>query len=246
MRNITTIILLVFVLGISCQNAEKKLKKTTIDENETWIKKTYYEKSGTIKSEITVKNKKKNGPAKEYYPSGKLRTLVNYVDNVTVGETIWYYENGQPYRVTPYKNGKMEGIRKVYYESGKLQAEIPYLNGELIEGTVEYNKNGNKIKSVVNFKFETQNLIKYSNKYLLKISLSNKLQKVKFYQEKTSTEGEKIRYPIPTSSGTGIIEFFIYPGTFKMEVIPIYAEYTSKLGNPYLISTKYNLAIENR
>jgi len=58
------------------QTSGNKEEQSKQEEN-SWIKKTYYEKSGALKSEISIKNKKKNGPAKEYYPTGELRTLVN-------------------------------------------------------------------------------------------------------------------------------------------------------------------------
>ena len=240
----------------SCQLKENPLKdifkgnskkENKTSDNESVVIKSYYEKSKALKSEITVKNKKKNGPAKKYYPTGELHTLVNYVDNVKVGETVWYYKNGQPYRVTPYVNGKIDGIRKIYYENGKLQAEIPYKNGELVEGTKEYNSKGKLISDKTKIIFETVDLMKFESKYILKMKLSKKARSVEFMQEETSIAGTKILLPVKTNvSGTGKIEYTMPPGSFKMSILKIYAKYTTKLGNPVLISSSYNLAIENR
>jgi hypothetical protein len=245
MKFLPLIFSLLLVLN-SCQPKKEKTNQPIINADGSWVKKTYYEKSGAIKSEITVKNKKKNGPAKEYYPSGNLRSLVQYTDNVTVGETIWYYENGNPYRVTPYVNGQIEGIRKIYYEDGRLQAVIPYKSNELMFGTIEYDIKGKKIINQASIVFETQDLIAYSNKYLLKMRLSNNSPRVKFFQERISTEGTKIRIPVPYWGGTGVIEYSVFPGNYKMEIVTIYAEYKSKLGNPVLFKGTYNLAYDSR
>lgn len=221
-----------------------KVPETNNDE--TTIRKTYYEKSGDLKSEITVKNNKKHGPAKKYYPSGELHTLINYVNNFKEDETIWYYKDGTPYRVTPYVNGKMDGIRKVYYENGNLQAEIPFKNDELTKGTKEYSKDGTLISDSRKIIFETSDLIKIKNKFILKMKLSKNSKKVEFFEEKISTEGTMIFVPIEVKNKIGIIDYFMPPGSFEMRTLTIYAKYKTSLGNPVLISQLYNLAIENR
>jgi hypothetical protein len=220
-----------------------EVPKTTKDE--ITVRKTYYEKSGDLKSEITVKNNKKHGPAKKYYPTGELHTLVNYVENVKEGKTVWYYKNGTPYRITQYKKGKKEGIRKVYYENGNLQAEIPFKNNELQKGTKEFNMNGTLISDSRKIIFKDNNLIKFKDKFILKMELSKPSKKVEFFEEKISTNGSNILVPINTKNGVGIIEYFVRPGSYIMKILKIQAKYKTKLGNPVLISTSYNLAIDN-
>jgi len=240
------LLLILFLFSISCQQTLNNANELVEKQDSSYVKKAYFEKSGTLKSEISVKNKMKNGPAKEYYATGELRTLVNYENNIKVGETIWYYQNGKPYRVTPYVNGMMDGIRKIYYENGKLQAEIPYKNDELIEGTIEYDVNGKKLDSKVKIVFKTQDLLKYSNEFILDISLSNNFKNVKFFNEILSTSNKKIRILIDTKKGTGKIVYNLPPGSFEMRILKIYAEYNTSLGNPKLISSSYNLAIDHR
>lgn len=239
-------ILFVFIALGSCQLVEKKADNTNSDKNGPTVIKSYYEKSRALKSEITVKDNKKNGLAKEYYPTGELRIMVNYVDNIKEGKTIWYYKNGQPYRVTPYVHGKMQGIRTIYYENGELQAEIPYEKGELTLGTKEYSKNGTLISNSQKIVFEELDLLKEENQFILKMKLSKKSKKVTFFEEKLSTEGNKILVSIYTNlSGTGEIKYILPRGTFKKEILKIYAKYETKLGNPALISKSYKLEIEN-
>lgn len=239
-----SILSFLFIIS-SCNIKENNTKK--IKKDETTVHRTYYEKSGAIKTEITVKNNKKNGPAKKYYPTGELHTLVHYVNSVKEGKTVWYYRNGQAYRVTNYKNNKMDGIRKIYYEDGTLQAEIPYKDGKLQEGTKEYNESGKLIPNDVKINFEEINNLKFDNQFILKMRLSQKSRKVKFFEERTSEEGTRILAPIKTNvSQTGTIIYNIPKGSNIITVLKIYAEYETKLGHPAMISESYNLVVENR
>ncbi|PLX14864.1 MAG: hypothetical protein C0597_09485 [Marinilabiliales bacterium] len=243
MKN-SKLIILFLLIFTSCQLLSEKNDEKNAD---TRIIKSYYKKSGALKSEITVKDNKKNGPAKKYYPSGEVHTVVNYVDGIKDGETVWYYKNGQPYRVTPYSNGKMHGLRKKYYENGTLQAEIPYENGDLVEGTKEFKQDGSLISQDARIIFETIDLLKSDNKYTLKIRLSEKSSKLEFFEEKTATNGNKILVPIKANlSGTAKLEYYLPLGSFKMSVLKIYAKYETRLRNPVLIKSSFNLAIENR
>jgi len=244
MKSIKIIFSILIIFSVSCQQPTQKTEKQVIDENMTWVKKSFYEKSGALKTEITVKNKKKNGPAKEYYPSGNLRSLVNYVDNVTIGETIWYFENGQPYRVTPYVNGKMEGIRKIYYENGKLQAEIPYKNNQLIIGTKEYTQEGKLISSYPKIVFQTKNNIKTENKFILSCSLSKNSNNLKFSQEIINSENSISTISLPLINGVAQLVLYIPSLATIDKVITIYAEFTTSLGNPIKIMNTYHIKLE--
>jgi len=244
MRNAPYYLILLIFIIISCQSNQSKPKSPELNADSSWTQKTYYEKSGRLKSEITVKNRRKNGPAKEYYPSGNLRSLVNYVDNITVGETVWYYENGQPYRITPYTNGKMNGIRKIYYDNGKLQAEIPYKNGNLIEGTKEYDKTGNQITNHPQIVFETKNNLKIDNTFILYCRLNKKANNAIFFQEVKNSEGESVLNTIPIKNGIPQIEFYLPSQTNKNISIPIWVEYKTQLGNPYIAKKEYQLNID--
>ncbi|HAF28268.1 MAG TPA: hypothetical protein DCG75_04385 [Bacteroidales bacterium] len=241
-----TLILLLLTISYSCQYIQKEIKQSDSEKNGPTLIKSYYEKSGALKSEITIIDNKKNGPARKYYPTGEIHTIVNYVNNIKEGETIWYYKNGQAYRVTPYLNGKMHGIRKIYYENGKLQAEIPYKNGDLVTGTKEYDKKGKIIPENTTILIEALDNLRIEDKFILKIKLSKRANKVQFFEEKTSTENVKYLYPITTNqSGTAIIEYMLTRGGSKKDDLMIYAEYETKLGNPALINKLYQLNITN-
>jgi hypothetical protein len=250
MRKTLIISTLFIAILSSCQFINDQVKKTKEKEIESakdsiTVRKYYYEKTKTLEKEITVKNNKKNGPAKEYYPSGELRQLVYYENSIRKGETTWYYKNGQPYRVTPYENGKINGTRKMYYENGKLQAEIPYKDGELQVGTIEYDKKGNIINNSPKFVFKVTDLRKTSNKVFVQVSLSNKYSKTEFFQETVSTQGKLVKVPMQTNVGVGKMSFNVQKGYLVNEVVKIYAQFKTSLRNPVLIQEDYNLFLDN-
>ncbi len=244
LKHITFFILLLILN--SCQYTPNKTDKSKSDDNKSTVLKSYYEKSGALKSEMTIKNKKKNGPAKKYYPTGELHTLVNYVDNVKEGEAIWYYKNGHPYRVTKYVNGKKEGIRKIYYENGKLQAEIPYKNNEPIEGLKEYNVKGVLITYYPKIVFDTQNNLLVNNKFILICRMSNNSKNVTFFQEiVTDSNPQKRKIEVQTKNGIAKIEFHIPSLTKIDKEIIIYAHLKSAMGNPYITKKIYKLKVDS-
>tara|TARA_B100000315_G_scaffold220491_1_gene223217 strand:+ start:423 stop:911 length:489 start_codon:yes stop_codon:yes gene_type:complete len=79
---------------------------------------------------------------KEYYPSGKLKSVGNYVDGEKEGIYKEYYENGQLWIEENYKNGKLHGLAKTYYESGQLWIEENYKNDKKNGVYSEYSKTG--------------------------------------------------------------------------------------------------------
>jgi hypothetical protein len=250
MRKILITSTLCVAILSSCQFINDQVQNTKEKEIESTkdsitVRKYYYEKTKTLKKEITVKNNKKNGPAKEYYPSGELRQLVYYENSIRKGETTWYYKNGQPYRVTPYENGKINGTRKMYYENGKLQAEIPYKDGELQAGTVEYDKKGNIINNSPKFLFKLTDLRNTSDKVFVQVSLSKKYSKTEFFQETVSSEGKLVKAPIQTNAGVGKMRFIVQNDYVVNEVIKVFAQFETSLRNPVLIQENYNLFINN-
>ena len=79
---------------------------------------------------------------KEYYPSGKLKSVGNYVDGEKEGIYKEYYENGQLWFEENYKKGKLDGLSKTYYENGQLWIEENYKNDKKNGVYSEYSKTG--------------------------------------------------------------------------------------------------------
>ena len=125
-----------------CSKEKIEIKEPSIAE----VKKRYDEK-GRLKSDATIVHGVRQGVAHNYYDDGTIHSEIYYVNDSKHGNSIWYYPNGKPYRITPFVMGKKEGRQQVYYQSGTLMAEIPYHNDTLIPGTKEYHSNGSLIKS---------------------------------------------------------------------------------------------------
>ncbi|MCK7539322.1 MAG: hypothetical protein MZV63_54640 [Marinilabiliales bacterium] len=74
-----------------------------------------------IEQEIHVRDGKKNGEARWYYPDSKL------------------------FRVTPYVNDTIHGSQIQYYKSGRVKAKLDYVDGKRLPGLEEYTMSGEKV-----------------------------------------------------------------------------------------------------
>ncbi len=61
------------------------------------------------------------GLIKSFYDNGKLKSEINYSNNVREGEAKFYYENGNIKEERNYVNGKVDGLVKKYNKEGKLE-----------------------------------------------------------------------------------------------------------------------------
>jgi len=82
------------------------------------------------------------GIAKDYYPSGKIKTESFYVNGKLNGKSITYYENGNLKYEENYKNSKLDRLIKTYFEDGTIRTELYYKNGELDGESLNFYKDG--------------------------------------------------------------------------------------------------------
>jgi len=137
------------------------------------------------------------------------------------------------------------GIEKHYYKNGKLACEIPYLDGKVEPGLKEYNNEGVLIDNKPTIVVTPINKMSSDNKYILRLSLSNKSRAVAFarvYPEKDKNS----RLDIETQNGIGDLTFVIGPGKSYREKVVIEASFETAYSNPYVVRTTYNLSIDNR
>jgi antitoxin component YwqK of YwqJK toxin-antitoxin module len=207
-----------------------------------------YDKSGHLLSKINYENNQMHGVAINYYPSGRVHSKIIYQEGRKNGNEIWYYESGKVFRISPFINGKLNGVQQFYYESGSPMAEVPYKNGKPGAGLKEYNGSGQLITRYPQIVIREINHLATENKFMLKISLSNKSDKVNFYMGKLEDD----RYfdnssltPLVTKNGEAEYYIYVFPGSRVMEKMNIIANYKTPRGNPYIIQKKYNLAVKN-
>ncbi len=82
------------------------------------------------------------GIHRTFYPSGKIRTVDEYVSGEINGRTIVFYENGVVEYVGYLSKGLREGLHRTYYESGILSKAIIYKNGKEYGVMLRYDEEG--------------------------------------------------------------------------------------------------------
>ncbi len=111
----------------------------------TGVWKGYYP-TGKIKHEITYVNGKPNGYARFYYENGNVSEEGIWKENKWVGDYKYYHPNGNvAYEWKYSETGKRTGVQKYYHENGKLMIEGEWKEGKE-NGTIkEYDVNGKLI-----------------------------------------------------------------------------------------------------
>lgn len=206
-----------------------------------------YGKDGKLISKVYYKAGEKDGTSINYYPSGKVHSEISYKENKKDGLTKWYYENGKPYRITKYNDGVKDSIETKLYENGKVMSRMPYKNGKAGTGLKEYNKAGNDITP--DYKITVTEIDKtlLNGVYLLHLNHTGNTKKVEYYQDKLADNQyiPAFANKVPMDNGMGEITIFLKRGQVIMTDIPIIAKIKTKLGNYYVTTLNYNLAVQN-
>ena len=86
---------------------------------------------------ITLKDGRRNGPWKEYWPNGNLRAEGMYIDDERDGDWVFYRENREKEQQGRYVRGSVHGLWTWWYPGGKVHRKERYtrgtLNGEFLE-----------------------------------------------------------------------------------------------------------------
>ena len=82
----------------------------------------------------------------EYYASGQIMNICEYVNNKKNGWDIWFHENGNKWIEAEYKDDIQHGLERYYSKDGLIIYERPYKN-DAIHGTERwFDEFGNVIK----------------------------------------------------------------------------------------------------
>ena len=66
---------------------------------------------------------------KEYYDSGKLRSVFHYKNGKPEGLETWWYENGKKKSTKHFKDGIENGVRTEWNEDGKKTFQGNFVDG---------------------------------------------------------------------------------------------------------------------
>ncbi len=128
------------------------------------IKRTFYP-NGRLKEVIHYVNAMQEGPYTSYRENGQLYIECNYIQNKIEGVYKEYYGTDVLYSDSTYINNKRQGLRKIYYPNGIIHEEIYYIN-DMQNGPFKiYDINGNlwEERYCVNDKYEGPLKIYYPN-----------------------------------------------------------------------------------
>jgi antitoxin component YwqK of YwqJK toxin-antitoxin module len=247
---IVLVLLIIACLGCTPSTSKKNENKEDSNDGTKVIKTTY--SNGKPKAEVSYKDGKRNGLSKSFDKEGKISLELPYLNNKREGKSKKYYEGGhQLYQTTEYKDDLIHGMQIKYRENGDVLSEAQYeknfpclnLKEFYKDNTLKKEKDYPKIIVTPIDRLDSQGV------YILEISMSEKVRKVKYYTGKLTSTGcisnDLYSILLNEKNKTGKLSYNLGPGGFMMEELNIIAVVETSYGNSYITQRKYNLAIDN-
>ena len=192
--------------------------------------------------EVTFKNGVREGLMKAFYRTGEVRQTFWYSNGLREDSSMWYYQEGQKFRVTPYKRDTIDGIQKQYYRTGRLKAKLGYSKGLRTTFFEEYTPEGKLIGGYPPIVVSVVDNYKVKGIYKVSLSLSDKSTGVRFYRGELSNGLFDTAHIIPIKVIKGIGSLDLKKtGAPKPAYVGIIAEILTNFGNNYLVYKKIEL-----
>ena len=256
------LVISIFILS-SCDFTREKFSKEndaveqsfSVDSNSKDKKKLngkvrYKFPSGKLKSIVNYKDNKKIGTSRTFYETGEKQYEIPYVDGKKHGLVKWFYKSGKLYRSTSYKEGLKHGAQIKYWESGKVKSEMFFEANMMCTGLVEISNTG-KQKKAPQIQVKHVNLLRQTNMYHLELSLNKKFRNVQFYiGELVNGKCLPIKVnsslsELKTKKGKAVFKFSIPKGSSTDRDIPIVAVVKTSYQNQYVLTTKTKVDVRN-
>jgi hypothetical protein len=235
----------VFCLGVFFSCTKKEAHQPSGKLN--GLHKFYYPQ-GELYLEINYRDSLPHGIFRQYFKTGILFEESEYRNGIKHGRSRTFHPNGRLSTETPYDSGRIHGIKKKYRGDGQIAFEAPYYYDHPCTGLREFYLSGRLVEKYPGIVITAEDNLLRNNQYTLHFSLSDKNQRVEFYQGEL-TDGKYISGNaklIRTENGTGSLYYMLPPGDFVMEKLNIIAKVKTDLNNFYITQCSYNLAAENR
>ena len=126
------------ILVVSCKYFPEEWKPGK--EKKEYVREYY--PSGRLKSLNETVGDKRHGVCKYYFESGELKAVAHFNMNKYYGEQISYYKNGKVRGKVNYIDNKKDGASYGYYPDGSIYIEENYTSGKLNGIKKKYYKNG--------------------------------------------------------------------------------------------------------
>jgi antitoxin component YwqK of YwqJK toxin-antitoxin module len=101
-----------------------------------------YSKGKIIGEGIVDDQGRRQGPWKEFYETGELKSEGNYKNGLREGEWVFYYRDGKEEQRGSYYKGKPDGEWKWIYNNGQTWREESFIEGYEEGLAIEYNDTG--------------------------------------------------------------------------------------------------------
>ena len=237
------VISIVFIMGCTGKGQSRKELQavsdslTVPDTGYTGIKR--YMARKTLFKEVTFKNGVRHGLMKTFYQTGEVRQTFWYENGFREDSSIWYFQEGQPFRSTPYKRDTIDGIQKQYYRTGRLKARIGYSGGLRSTYFEEFPPEGKLVGGYPTLITSSKDDYRTKGIYRISLELSDKSTGVKFYRGdlKNGLFDTAHCEPIKTIKGVGILDLK-KTGSPKTAYVGVIAQILTNFGNNYLVYKK--------
>lgn len=103
--------------------------------------------------------KEKKETIKEYYPSGRIKSINEFVGNKRHGVCKYYYEDGKLKAIAHFNMNKYQGEQISYYKNGKVRGRVNYDNHKKHGRSFGYYEDG-KLYIIENYEFGRLNGLK--------------------------------------------------------------------------------------
>jgi hypothetical protein len=192
--------------------------------------------------EVTFKNGVREGLMKSFYQTGEVRHNFWYENGLREDSSIWFYQEGQKFRVTPFKKDTIDGIQKQYYRTGRLKANIGYSKGLRTTFFQEFTPEGKLVSGYPSLVVNITDNYKTHGIYKVTLELSDKAQNVRYWRGDFSNGLFDTAHCEKLKTLKGIATLNLKKTTAKTSgYVGIIAEVLTNFGNNYLIYKKIDL-----
>jgi hypothetical protein len=192
--------------------------------------------------EVTFKNGVREGLMKSFYQTGEVRHTYWYENGLREDSSIWFYQEGQKFRVTPFKKDTVDGIQKQYYRTGRLKAKLGFSRGLRTTFFQEFTPEGKLVTGYPSLVVNITDNYKTQGIYKVDLELSDKSQNVRYWRGDFSNGLFDTAHCEKLKSIKGIATLNLKKTTAKASgYVGVIAEVLTNFGNNYLVYKKIDL-----
>ncbi len=150
-----------------------------------------------------IRSEAPEGPARTYFPDGKIQTIANFHAGVQVGECRHYYHSGMlQLRCNFAQDGELDGIRLTYHENGQVESKTRWISGRMRD-ILRYKDDHGRDLETGSFKWGNGDWIWYKNgRPTYRLIFKNGFE-IKTVDLRSETRGKHAYNILPTA---GLVE----------------------------------------